>query len=194
MSNYDLGMVAPLAGVDHELAHWCRNHLTNAFGDVLCLLSKPGSGGWIAIVLLASVIFLVWRRRWHGLISMILIVPGGLLLNCALKVLVHRQRPFVHGAFAFWDGYSFPSGHTIGATLLYGMLIAALFRAVKDWHIRLPAVAGGAILVLLVGFSRIALGAHYLTDVLGAIALGIVWLLLCLSITLNIRRSLVRMD
>jgi membrane-associated phospholipid phosphatase len=72
------------------------------------------------------------------------------------------------------------------------MMIAALFRWVKAWHWRLPAAVGAALLVLSVGFSRIALGAHYLTDVLGAIALGIVWIYLCLTVTLNVRRTFVR--
>ena len=64
----------------------------------------------------------------YKLLSVLVIVPGGLLLNTGIKFLVQRHRPIPAETFATWDGYSFPSGHTIGvATLLYGgMLILAL--------------------------------------------------------------------
>src|SRR5207249_7588174 len=87
------------------------------------------------------------------------------------------------------SGYSFASGHTIGATLLYGQLALFIVPAIKTRHWRrLIFVMAGA-LVVLVGFSRIALGAHYLTDVLAAIVFGILWLAFCLLAGKPIRRS-----
>ena len=67
-----------------------------------------------------------------------------------------------------WSGYSFASGHTIGATLLYGHLAFFILPALKARHWRVLSVFSAAPLVGLVGFSRIALAAHFLTDVLAA--------------------------
>ena len=78
-----------------------------------------------------------------------------------------------------WSGYSFASGHTIGATLLYGHLAFFILPALKARHWRVLSVFSAALLVGLVGFSRIALAAHFLTDVLAAIVFGIIWLTFC---------------
>ncbi|PYL02940.1 MAG: hypothetical protein DME32_05230 [Verrucomicrobia bacterium] len=87
-----------------------------------------------------------------------------MLLNELLKLAVHRHRPFLDGWFVDWSGYSFASGHTIGAA---------------------------AMLVMLVGFSRIALGAHYLSDVIAAIFLGSVWLMICALLLRSMQRTIV---
>jgi membrane-associated phospholipid phosphatase len=71
----------------------------------------------------ALVLFFVWKRWWPSLVTLTIAGPGGIRLNEWLKLVVHRQRPFVEGAFVDWSGYSFDSGHTIGATLLYGQLL-----------------------------------------------------------------------
>jgi undecaprenyl-diphosphatase len=92
-----------------------------------------------------------------------------LLLNEWLKVLVYRQRPIVDGPFVDWSSYSFASGHTLGATLLYGQLLLFILPALKTRHWRFLSIFSTISLVVLVGFSRVALGAHFLTDVLAAI-------------------------
>src|SRR5881275_3471823 len=112
-----------------------------------------------------------------------------MLLNELVKQLVHRHRPFVDGPYVDWSGYSFASGHTIGATLLYGQLLLFVLPALKTRHLRLLSIFSAVFLVLLVGFSRIALGAHFLTDVLAAIIFGIVWLMLCMALARPLRRS-----
>ena len=93
------------------------------------------------------------------------------------------QRPFLDGPFVDWSGYSFANGHTIGATLLYGTLLLFVLPALKARRWRLLSILSAISLVTLVGFSRIALGAHFLTDVLAAILFGIVWLMFCLFLT-----------
>lgn len=184
-------MVNPLAGPDHEVAGWFHAHLTRTFVSVLRAFTEFGSGDWIGLILFVLVLFFVWKRWWPSLVTLIIAVPGGMLLNEWVKVLVHRQRPFVDGPFVDWSGYSFASGHTIGATLLYGQLLLFVLPALKARHWRLLSIVSAMSLVALVGFSRIALGAHFLTDVVAAIFFGIVWLMLCLFATKSMRRRVV---
>jgi len=174
-----LAVANPLAGPDHELAGWFHERLTPAFVAVLHAFTDFGSGEWIGIIVSVLVLFFAWKRWWPSLVTLIVAVPGGMLLNEWVKVLVHRQRPFLDGPFVDWSGYSFASGHTIGATLLYGQLLLFILPCLKSRHWRLISVFGTACLIALVGFSRIALGAHFLTDVLAAIFFGIIWLALC---------------
>ena len=111
-----------------------------------------------------------------------------MLLNEWLKLIVRRHRPFVDGWFVDWSGYSFASGHTIGATLLYGQLALFIVPLLKKIYLRRAVVAMAVAFVLIVGFSRIALGAHYFTDVLGGIILGNLWLSFCLLVGRPMRR------
>lgn len=177
-----LALANPLSGADHGLATWFHERLTPVFVTVLRGFTEFGSAEWIGIVLFALVIFLAWKRSWPSLVTLVITVPGGMLLNEYIKVLVHRHRPFVDGPFVDWSGYSFASGHTIGATLLYGQLLLIILPMLKESnrHWRLPCIFSAISLVILVGFSRIALGAHFLTDVLAAIVFGAIWLSLCL--------------
>jgi undecaprenyl-diphosphatase len=182
-------MINPLAGTDHGIATWFHAHLTRTLVTVLRAFTDFGSSEWIAVILSVLVMFFVWKRWWPSLVTLIVAVPGGMLLNELVKVLVHRHRPFVDGPFVDWSGYSFASGHTIGATLLYGQLLLFVLPTLKARHWRMVAVSSAALLISLVGFSRIALGAHFLTDVLAAIVFGIIWLTLCLIVGKPIRRN-----
>ena len=174
-----LALANPFWGADHGIATWFHQRLTPAFVTILHAFTEFGSGEWIGIVLFALVLFFAWKRWWPSIVMLVIAVPGGMLLNEWLKVLVHRQRPFVNGPFVDWSGYSFASGHTIAATLLYGQLLLFLWPSLKARYVRVFCIFSAVSLVLLVGFSRIALGAHFLTDVLAAIIFGTIWLALC---------------
>jgi membrane-associated phospholipid phosphatase len=147
-----------VVGTDQELAKWFHERLTPAFVAVLHAFTDFGSGEWIGIVLFGLVLFFAWKRWWPSLVTLIVVVPCGMLLNEWVKILVHRHRPFVNGPFVDWAGYSFTSGHTIGATLLYGQLLFFVLPALKARHWRLLSVLSAVLLIALVGFSRIALG------------------------------------
>jgi undecaprenyl-diphosphatase len=154
-------------------------------------VTEFGSGEWIGVVVFALVVFFVWKRWWAPLVTVIVAVPCGMLLNELVKLAVHRHRPFVDGPFVDWSGYSFASGHTMGATLLYGQLLLFVLPLLKTRHWRLICIFSAASLVVLVGFTRIALGAHFLTDVLAAIFFGIIWLMLCTVLGKSVRRRTV---
>jgi len=184
-------MSNPLAGPDHEVAGWFHAHLTRTFVSVLRAFTEFGSGEWIGVIMFALVLFFVWKRWWPSLVTLVVAVPGGMLMNELVKQLVHRHRPFVDGPFVDWSGYSFASGHTIGATLLYGQLLLFVLPVLKARHWRLLCISSAISIVLLVGFSSIALGAHFLTDVLAAIIFGVLWLAFCLVAGKPMRRSVV---
>ena len=181
-STATLAAANPFWSADHGIATWFHERLTPAFVTVLHAFADFGSGEWIGVVLFALVLFFAWKRSWPSLVTLIVTVPGGMLLNEGLKLVVHRQRPFVDGPFVDWSGYSFASGHTIAATLLYGQLLLFVLPALKARYWRLLCIFSAISLVLLVGFSRIALGAHFLTDVLAAMIFGTIWLALCMMI------------
>lgn len=172
----------PVAGLDRGIALWFHNHLTPTFVSLLRGITEFGSSEWIAIVLSISVLFFIFKRWWPSLVTLVVAVPGGMLLNELVKILVHRHRPFEEGWMVDWSGYSFASGHTIGATLLYGQIALFLIPLIKSRRGRTLLFSAATLVIVLVGFSRIALGAHYLTDVLGGMFFGMMWLTICLFV------------
>jgi membrane-associated phospholipid phosphatase len=134
---------------------------------------------------------LAWRwkgttRTWRPLGLLAGAYAGAWVLSNTVKALSHRPRPPAALAIGHWTGFAFPSGHATHAAAVYGML-AALLAASTPWWSRKVALWTAAVLVVgLVGLSRLYLGAHWLTDVLGGIALGAGWLFGLLTVTRTI--------
>jgi undecaprenyl-diphosphatase len=102
-------------------------------------------------------------------------------VNSAVKALVNRDRPLVDQPFVNEPGASFPSGHSQAAVVGYGVLLLLLLPALsRTW--RRIAVVVAVLMVIGIGFSRVALAAHFVSDVLAGFALGAVWLGLMTSI------------
>jgi undecaprenyl-diphosphatase len=125
------------------------------------------------------VLLLARRRAWGWAAGVALAVPGTMVLNAALKHLVQRSRPVLDNPILALNTSSFPSGHTAAATAFYGMLAAYL--AFRYPRFRRLWGAAAVLLVLLVAYSRMALGVHYFGDVLGALASSGAWLVVCLG-------------
>jgi hypothetical protein len=96
-STATLAVANPFWSADHEISTWFHARLTPAFVTVLHVFAEFGSGEWIGIVLFELVLFFAWKRSWPSLVTLMVTVPGGMLLNEWLKLVVHRQRPFVDG-------------------------------------------------------------------------------------------------
>ena len=172
---------APLTIADAQLSMWLHTHssphLTTAMWVVTSLHST------VAVSCIAVVVGLcLWRRRRpYWLAAVWLSVFGGILLNDILKYSFHRPRPYFNDPILTLTSYSFPSGHTMMATVLYGVLAAFLIARTEHWPWRVLVILAASCLIALVGFTRIYLGAHYLSDVLAAMAEGFAWLSLCLT-------------
>ncbi len=125
-------------------------------------------------------------RVW--VLTLTLAVFGGTLLNFLMKHLFVRPRPHFDDPLLTLTTYSFPSGHTLMATVFYGTLCLLVASRARHWRWRVLTIAVAGLMILLVGFSRIYLGTHYLSDVLAAIAEGLAWLAFCLISVAELER------
>ena len=140
------------------------------------------------IFYLLLVLILAWRKFWYDLVFLSLTIPGGMLLTHIMKVAFQRPRPLLHQFFVSSLDYSFPSGHVMNATLLYGIMSIFAIQIIKEWRWQVFIGLFTILLVILVALSRIYLGYHYLSDTLAAGAIGSAWLSLCFIMTTTLKQ------
>ena len=138
-------------------------------------LTAVGTVPVIGPILAVVVAWLTWKRRYGGVLFVGVASGGSLLLQGVMKLWFERPRPKLPWAQALPD-YSFPSGHTMNAIIFY-VALALIVWSVFGRKIGVAALIGAIVLALAVGVSRIYLGYHYLTDVVGGLLAGIAWLL-----------------
>jgi undecaprenyl-diphosphatase len=134
----------------------------------------------LCVVLLLAVVFFLWNKR-EFVIPLLVTVTGSGMFNLLGKVAFHRQRPPGVGVYTE-TSFSFPSGHAAIAAALYGFAVYFLWRRAATWGRRLNILFAGIFLVAAIGFSRLYLGVHFLSDVLGGYLLGLLWLIIGISI------------
>jgi undecaprenyl-diphosphatase len=127
------------------------------------------------LLILAAVVILAVRRLTRLAVFVAVSGAGSLVLDPILKTLVGRLRPVVDHPVAYGAGNSFPSGHSLGSIVCYGAVLLAFLPAVPARFRTSAKVVVGAV-IALIGMSRLVLGVHYLSDVIGAWALGVAWL------------------
>jgi membrane-associated phospholipid phosphatase len=163
----------PIVRWDVEFAAWLHAHALAPLIDVFKVVSLAGNVVFLAAVVLATVAFLVRRGAFNETVLVCAVAVGIEVLNAGLKLAFHRPRPRL--AYTHLDTYSFPSGHAAGSVAIYGVLVFLMVRHARPRK----AFAWGLLflgLVVTIGFSRLYLEAHYLSDVLAGLALGILWL------------------
>ena len=106
-------------------------------------------------------------------------VLGGWMLESLMKITFRRHRPDLWPALVKETTYSFPSGHATMCSLFFGGLVAVVFHVTRRRAIRMPALVAGVALIVAVDFTRVYLGAHWLTDVVAGTLLGLFWVVLC---------------
>jgi len=166
-----------LVGVDTSAARHLHDWVRRSPGAVralktISLLGEPAL--FYVIVTIAA----VWVWRHHGTrLALFLVVTTALggLLDTAVKVAVDRSRPSLVAPVATAMGKSFPSGHAMGSTVVYGALLLVFLPLIPRRR-RVAAITAAVVVVLAIGFSRLALGVHYISDVLGGYVLGLAWL------------------
>jgi len=166
----------PLVRFDRTLDDYLHAHATPSLTTFFLIVTALGS---IEVIVLLGVIvaaFLALGQRWLILGSWLAAVAGSAVLNHLLKGLFQRPRPYFEHPLLIETSYSFPSGHAMESFVVYGMLAYFVVLALRTWESRVGVVLGAALLVVLIGFSRMYLGVHYFSDVIAGYAAGGVWL------------------
>lgn len=142
-----------------------RQYATSDRTEAVRAITELGSSWFAAIVCGGILLWLLWQRRFSTAIAIGGVFLLAKLLETGLKLTFERARPSVVPHLQDAGGYSFPSGHTMTAVITYGLLAAVLVGQLRGRRRYIPPVVA-ALIILAVGFSRVYLGVHYLTDVL----------------------------
>jgi membrane-associated phospholipid phosphatase len=168
-----------ISQADEHAAAWIHAHAgPAAMSTFLVLTELHGTAGVLALSVVSAAC--LWRTRWQPIWPLLMAsVPGGLLLNTAVKQAVQRARPTWGYAYEAIASYSFPSGHTAGASVLYGFVLLTLWPSLRTPLARAALLLACVAMVVLVASSRIALGVHYLSDCVAAAFEAAIWLAVC---------------
>ena len=169
-----------LVRMDRIAEGWFHAHATPAGLVVFSRVTQLGSPAGVAVLVVAIALYL-WRVGAHLLLwAWLGTNAGGAVVEYVLKATVHRTRPQYAAAYLHGHSYSFPSGHTMGSTICY-FLLAHLIASHPRVTVRTRRFVWAAAIILVgaIGFSRVYLGVHYPSDVLGGFVSGFAWLAAC---------------
>lgn len=138
----------------------------------------------IILILLSLVILLIFKDKKMGLIIMINLLVS-ILLNIIFKGIIQRDRP-LEDFLIIESGYSFPSGHSMVSMAYYGLIIYFIYKKIKDKRVRNVLMILIGLLILAIGFSRIYLGVHFASDVIGGFLISIIYLVCAIKL-LNLK-------
>jgi len=172
----------PLTQLDVALLDWLHARATPTGYAVFNTISSLGAAVTLTILALAVGLVLAARREWILLAGWLAAFAGGGLLDVVLKLVIRRPRPPGAAAFLQHFSWSFPSGHAMASLIGYGMLAYVLTLLwIHHRSAQIAVVLGAALLIIAIGFSRLYLGVHYFSDVVGGYAAGVLWLSACIS-------------
>lgn len=173
----DLFAGEELVGIDRPVGQFLAAHRSDAMGDAMRAVTRLGSLPVVVAIVAVAVVAVVARRHSARLaVYLTAAVAGGYAAERALELLVHNAPP-LH-AIVVVAGSSFPSAHTVAAVTVYGGVAFVISRVSRSWRVGVWAWLAAAVVVLLVGTSRVYLGVQHASGVVAAAALGALWLAL----------------
>ncbi|HLZ44786.1 MAG TPA: phosphatase PAP2 family protein [Gemmatimonadales bacterium] len=171
-----------LTRFDSSVLESLHRHSSPSGVTVAIYISRLGAPVLMTGLALGGALVLASLGEWIVLAGWVAAFAGSSVIDTWLKLTIHRPRPVYAGALLHDPTWSFPSGHAMGSLVGYGMLAYVLMLAARghrrtQWAI--VAIAGGVITAI--GLSRLYLGVHYFSDVVGGYAAGLLWLSACVT-------------
>lgn len=171
------------ANIDNSVLLLLRNTGNSSIpvgpGWFLDFIQDISSFGSVTAVILITILtsgLLIIKKEYVLLNSFLTTIIGGGLIELLMKEIFSRPRPQIVSHLVNVDTYSFPSGHSAISTIVYLALAFLIFKFEIKRSIKLYFLSSAIFLILLIGFSRIYLGVHFPSDVLGGWALGLTWI------------------
>ena len=185
----DLLSLDPIVALDTRLENLLYTFRDPLLVKIFLWITLLANTKIVLCVALLLVVTFFLRNKREFVIPLMVTVTGSAMFNLLGKVAFHRQRPVSVGVYAE-TSFSFPSGHSTTAVALYGFAVYYLWRQAATFGLRLKILFAGVLLVAAIGFSRLYLGVHFLSDVMGGFLLGLLWLIIGICIAeLNTRKE-----
>jgi membrane-associated phospholipid phosphatase len=169
-----LARTTPFFPIDVQITQAIQTIDSSFFAGLMNVISWPGfsPNSMIITAMIAAVLYL-YGLHWESIMCIVASLSSG-VTNQLIKNLIRRPRPAVDivDVFAVLDSYSFPSGHVMFYTIVFGFVLYLVYTLLKPSMVRSLLLGLFGALILLVGVSRIYLGQHWASDVLGAYLLG----------------------
>ena len=167
-------------GVDVAILRWIRattggDAATGGLRSLMLDFTALGDTGTLTVFTVLVTGYMLVSRRWRLALSVVAAIAGGATLVVLLKGLFNRARPDVVTHLADFHNASFPSGHAANSAVVYLTLAVLLARSERAHATRIYLVAVGVAMTLAIGTSRLYLGVHWPTDVLGGWIVGGSW-------------------
>ena len=157
----------------------CDNFMSERMTNIVKILTSLGSA--LVVIILTIVLFMAIKNKRIA-VSIVINLIVITILNNLLKIIFLRPRPNVNNLI-LESGYSFPSGHSSTSMAFYGYLIYLIYKYVNNKKIKISLIIFLSLVIVAIGLSRIYLGVHYASDVLGGFLLAIVYLIIFITIT-----------
>ncbi|HEX8617084.1 MAG TPA: phosphatase PAP2 family protein [Thermoanaerobaculia bacterium] len=162
--------------VDSSVHAWAREARSSGGTTFFTIMTIIGTPAGLGLIGVGVAVYLVLKNHWRWGAYLLVTSGVGGLLNLWLKSTFARARPELAEALRDAHGYSFPSGHAMGSTVLFGALSYITLRMFRRWRWRATALAFTSSMVVAIAASRIYLGVHWISDIAAGISAGIVWL------------------
>jgi membrane-associated phospholipid phosphatase len=164
---------------DKTILLWIHSFANPTLDRIMHIVTSLNNPDIVSIVAGVALIMLLWKRCYPEAKIFVIDCAGGVVLSYGLKSVFGKTRPDLWQSAIEEVSFSYPSGHALGSTVLYGFL-AYLFAT------RFPRFSGliyllAVTLIGAVGLSRLYLGVHWPTDILGGYGIGFLWLTFCIT-------------
>lgn len=187
----DAVMAGVTRQIDLAVLSTLRAQATPGWDRFASIFTMLGAEGLVVLIVVALVLLLL-KRHWGDAVLLAVGAGGAEILNSVIKLFFHRARPTSLVTTLPGQVYSFPSGHAMMSLVTYGLFAAILWPYLRP-RFRGVLIALLLVLVGAIGFSRIYLGLHYLSDVIGSYLAGAVWLVVMLMGSRELRRVAARL-
>jgi len=171
-----------LASIDPPVWQWMIDHRSPALTTVAIFVTNVGSTVAMTIIAGATIVYLLVKRRYGDAALVAVVAAGAGLLVRFGKATVGRERPPVEYRLVTETNESFPSGHALASAAILGVVLVVLLPSIHSRATRIAVLVGVVLFALAIGLSRIYLGVHWATDVIGGWVTGLAWLALCLTV------------
>ncbi|MCX6733346.1 MAG: phosphatase PAP2 family protein [Candidatus Peregrinibacteria bacterium] len=168
-----MNLISTIHALDSLVAHFflsLRTPLLTQVFELITMLGTPITTTVITIIVAA----IIYKKHHTYIIPLLTTAIGAGITIYATKIFFHRLRP--RDALITEKSFSFPSGHALISMALYGLITYIIYRNYKKKSQKITTISIGTLLIFLIGISRLYLGVHYFSDVIGGYLIGSIWL------------------